>query len=181
MPIGFVVFGILFLYFCFYFSKQKIIPLICCFLFCCSYLFLPLTFTKFSINIFIVLPLLIMFVYMFAINKKYSFVYLSILFNFCYVFIVKINSDYLTIFNPFVASVILIIVSMFVGDKMALIHYYCLSYILMLLTNIALEQPMGFVNIATVDVLSFVIVSFVISEIIIFLLNQIKLLIRRKI
>lgn len=181
MPLGFIVLGIIAIFALFYLKQQKFIVFVFCLALMASYFIPNINLKSYSINLTLILSLLIAFIYLMFINKNYSFVFYAILVNFIYLTVVKFNSDFLTSLSPVFMFVIVTLFGFMVGGKTKLLHYLITSLLLLTFVNCFLEQPLGFVVIGNIGLLSYFSVSYLICLGVEQLKSKIKLLQRRNV
>lgn len=180
MPLGFIILGIFAIYALFYLKTSKFIVLAFCLSLMASYFIPCLNVGEYSINITFMLTLVIAFVYLLFVNKNYKFIIFSVLANFIYLIVVRFNSDFLTTLNPLLMFGLVTIFGLFAGIKTELLHYHILTLILLTFFNAFLEQPLGYVVVGNITLLSYFGVSYLICYVVRLLMLKLKFLQRRK-
>ena len=169
MPIGFILLGVILIYNLFFFSYKILsvlltLPLLICY-------FVPnVYFFNYGINVALIFGVVSLFIVMFFKNKNYSFVTYSIIVNFAYLIIVKLNSNYLTILNPTIVFIMLLVFGLFINNNAQIIHYFVTSLVLLIISNCFLEQTLQFVLIGDLNLFNYVVLACFIS----LAFNQIK-------
>lgn len=176
MPIGFMLIGVMLIYNIIYETNK--LNKICCVLFClitmCGYFVKPLSLGNISINlIFISSAVFVLFWHVkeFSKNKNIKLIINSLIVCLLYVILTIINSDYITVLNPYPVCFLLILFSVAnLSDFKFVIAFNAASFLLISIANLIVEKGMGFVHFASMELFNLIMIILAI----LYLISEIK-------
>lgn len=180
MPIGFIILGIALNLVLFY-GKQKIIFSFFLVFMLASYFIPCFSTAQCEINITMLLGILMLLIYLLVREKNKMFLFYAVVFNFVYLVIVKFNGNYLTSLNPNIMFVVLVLLGLILNNKTQVLCYIISAFLSLTVTNIFLEQPLEYVVVGNLELITYFIVASVICYFACELKSKLKFLYRRKI
>lgn len=163
MPIGFICLGVFLIYQLLYQNNntKKIGVTLFCLFTMSGYLIGTITLKSVSINIIFMLSALFTALFViknFKLKEIVNLLALCVFVSCFYVVLTKINSDFITVLNPYPIIFVMLIISVAVIKNFKfVVAFNLISFLFISLCNLFVEKSLGFVNFASLELFDLVL------------------------